>query len=144
MPLYQRVTRILSYNEQLLRILTQYPIRKPVLDYLSAYDVAKLNAYLGDFLTATDKTTWLNPMRDLFWDVAVIERLLQEGLELVLLGNDLSVLGQRLRRAVSRTITADRKAVALSYARCLCHHSPAQPPRSSSSRVRQAQLCKAH
>jgi hypothetical protein len=83
-------------NEKLLAILIPYEIRKSLLQYLSAYDVAKLDECLGHFLDPRERAMYLDPMRDLFWDVADIQTLLRAGMEFILLGNDTSALVQRL------------------------------------------------
>jgi hypothetical protein len=85
-----------KHNEKLLAILIPYEIRKSVLQYLSAYDVAKLDEYLGHVLDPRERSIYLDPMRDLFWDVADIQTLLRAGMEFILLGNDTSALVQRL------------------------------------------------
>ena len=84
------------YNDKLLGILIPYEIRKSLLQYLSAYDVAKLDECLGHVLDPRERAFYLDPMRDLFWDVAEIQTLLRAGMEFVLLGNDTSALEQRL------------------------------------------------
>ena len=85
-----------THNEKLLAILIPYEIRKSVLQYLSAYDVAKLDECLGRVLDPRERSIYLDPMRDLFWDVADIQILLRAGMEFILLGNDTSALVQRL------------------------------------------------
>jgi hypothetical protein len=57
---------ILVHNEKLLAILIPYEIRKSLLQYLSAYDVAKLEECLGYFLDPRERAMYLDPMRDLF------------------------------------------------------------------------------
>jgi hypothetical protein len=84
------------HNEKLLAILIPYEIRKSLLQYLSAYDVAKLDECLGHFLDPRERAKYLEPMRDLFWDMAETQSLLLAGMEFVLLGNDTSALKQRL------------------------------------------------
>jgi hypothetical protein len=84
------------HNEKLLAILISYDIRKSLLQYLSGYDVAKLDECLGHFLDPRERAKYLDPMRDLFWDMAETQSLLRAGMEFVLLGNDTSALEQRL------------------------------------------------
>ena len=84
------------HNKKLLAISIPYEIRKCLLQHLSAYDVAKLDVCLGHVLDHRERAIYLDPMRDLFWDVAEIQTLLRAGMEFVLLGNDTSALEWRL------------------------------------------------
>jgi hypothetical protein len=54
------------HNEKLLVILILYKIRKSLLQYLSAYNVAKLDKCLGHFLDPGERAMYLDLMRDLF------------------------------------------------------------------------------
>jgi hypothetical protein len=52
--------------------------------------------HLGHFLDPRERAKYLDPMRDLFWDMAETQSLLRAGIEFVLLGNDTSALEQKL------------------------------------------------
>jgi hypothetical protein len=93
---YRRPHEAEIHNEKLLAILIPYEIRKSLLQHLSAYDVAKFDQCLGHFLDPRERAMYLDPMRDLFWDMAETQSLLRAGMEFVLLGNDTSALKQRL------------------------------------------------
>ncbi|OAG04891.1 uncharacterized protein CC84DRAFT_1055351, partial [Paraphaeosphaeria sporulosa] len=73
-----------------------YETREALLRHLSAYDVAKLDIAFHHILSDTEKRTYLNPIRDLLWDIAETEVLLQEGMKLLLLGKDRLALKGRL------------------------------------------------
>lgn len=77
-------------------ILISYEMRKGLLNCLSAFDVAKLDYCLGGFLTLSERSKYLKPTRDLFWDVPHMEKLLEEGMELIILGSDADLLKQRI------------------------------------------------
>jgi hypothetical protein len=83
------------HNEKLLAVLIRYEIRESFLQYLSAYNVAKLDKYLVHVLDPREQAIYLDPMRDLSWNMAEIQTLLRVGMEFVLLGNDTSALEQR-------------------------------------------------
>jgi len=59
--------------------------------------LAKLDVSLGHILDARERKTYLNPARDLIWDLSRAIPLFEEGLKLVLLGNDVPILKQRLQ-----------------------------------------------
>ncbi|KAH8726692.1 hypothetical protein GQ44DRAFT_580367, partial [Phaeosphaeriaceae sp. PMI808] len=72
-----------------------YEIWEAILQYISAYDAAKLSLVV-DCILQTDREKILNPVRDLIWNVSEMEKLLQEGMKLLLLGSDVPALTQRL------------------------------------------------
>jgi hypothetical protein len=72
-----------------------YEIWGAILQYISAYDAAKLSLVV-DCILPTDRRKILNPVRDLIWNVSDMEKLLQEGMKLLLLGSDVPALTQRL------------------------------------------------
>jgi hypothetical protein len=80
----------------LFDILIPYPVRKCVLQHISAYDAAKLDLSLGRILTSAERKLYLNPVRDLLWNVPEMEELSREGMKLLLLGADAPALEQRL------------------------------------------------
>lgn len=79
-------------------IVVPYECRKVLLQHLSAYDIAKLDLCLGHFLDRREQEMYLDPVRDLFWNIATMRKLLKEGMKLLLLGNDVSALEQRLKQ----------------------------------------------
>jgi hypothetical protein len=88
-------------RQQLSRIfllLSIQPIRKAVLQYISAYDAAKLALLHLLCLTSWERERYLKPIRDLVWDTEELEMLSREGMSLVLLGSAVHVLGQRLNQ----------------------------------------------
>ncbi|EUC40823.1 hypothetical protein COCMIDRAFT_30303 [Bipolaris oryzae ATCC 44560] len=72
------------------------PIRRRILDSVSAFDAAKLVNLKLCILTAKEKEKYLKPIRDLVWDVPAVERLSREGMKLMLLGDGAYALEQRL------------------------------------------------
>lgn len=81
----------------LFDLLVALPIRKPLLQSLSAYDIAKVNMLYQGFLDPEEKEFYLNPIRDLIWDVKEVQALEKYGMRLLLFGNDLLALRQRLQ-----------------------------------------------
>jgi hypothetical protein len=81
----------------LFNIFVPYPVRQQILQSLSAYDVAKIDIVLGGFLDPEERKHYLNPIRDLVWDVDEVRALEAYGLRLLLIGNDTSALQQRLQ-----------------------------------------------
>lgn len=79
-------------------LLSIQPIRTAVLQYISAYDAAKLDLLRLLFLTSWERERYLKPIRDLVWDTDEQEALSREGMRLVLLGGAVHVLGQRLNQ----------------------------------------------
>ena len=80
-----------------------HEFQEGVLHRISAFDAAKLDVCFNGFLfcsrgpvAGSKREYYLSPIRDLFWDAAGVEALLQEGLRLVLLGPDVHALEQRL------------------------------------------------
>ena len=78
-------------------LFVPYPVRRPILNSLSAYDVAKLEIVLGMFLDPGEREDYLNPIRDLVWDIDEVKALEAYGLRLLLMGNDVLALQQRLQ-----------------------------------------------
>jgi hypothetical protein len=95
----------------LIDILVPYEARKLLFKYLSAYDIAKLDLSLNTILDNTEREIYLNPMRDLFWNLSDINVLLQEGMKLILLGKDIQDLEQRVSdtRLYLKTIRQKRR-----------------------------------
>lgn len=87
----------ISSSMPLFDLLVPYAARTQLLNNLSAYDVAKLDMSLGLFLDAREREIYLNPLRDLVFDVAEVRALEAYGMKLLLLGNDVSALQQRLK-----------------------------------------------
>ncbi|XP_014553197.1 hypothetical protein COCVIDRAFT_40756 [Bipolaris victoriae FI3] len=83
------------------------PIRRRILDSVSAFDVAKLVNLKLCILTAKEKEKYVKPIRDLVWDVPAVERLSQEGMKLMLLGDGAYALEQRLH-ATERYLNSHR------------------------------------
>jgi hypothetical protein len=77
-------------------LLVPIPIRKQLLQNLSAYDVAKLNIVFRGFLDPSEKVSYLNPLRDLIRDINEMHALEAHGMRLLLFGNDVQALQQRL------------------------------------------------
>jgi hypothetical protein len=78
-------------------LFVPYPVRHQILRNLSAYDVAKVDMVLGNFLDSEERKSYLNPIRDLVWDVDEVRALEAHGLRLLLIGNDTSALQRRLQ-----------------------------------------------
>lgn len=72
------------------------PIRRRVLDFLSAFDAAKLHDLQLCILSASEKKRYLKPLRDLVWNIHEAEGLLEKGMKLTLLGDSASALEERL------------------------------------------------
>jgi hypothetical protein len=81
----------------LLSLFVPYPVRKQLLQSLSAYDIAKLDVALGGILLRQERELYLTPLRDLVEDIAEVQALQAYGMRLLLLGNDVSALQQRLQ-----------------------------------------------
>lgn len=58
-----------------------------ILDALSAFDVAKSDIVCGHVLEDPEKSKYLNPIRDLIYEVEELSFLTEHGLELLMLGN---------------------------------------------------------
>jgi hypothetical protein len=84
----------------LFDLFIPYEIRQRLLQSLSAYDVAKLNAVLGGFLDRREREVYLSPIRDLIWDTTELRTLEAFGMRLLLIGNDTSALQERVRRPI--------------------------------------------
>jgi hypothetical protein len=80
----------------LFNLLIPVPIRTELLRNLSAYDVAELNKVFRGFLDPSEKLSYLNPLRDLIWDTNKLQALEVHGMRILLLGNDVSALQQRV------------------------------------------------
>ncbi|KAF1363088.1 hypothetical protein EJ07DRAFT_103984 [Lizonia empirigonia] len=78
-------------------LFVPYPVRKKILQSLSAYDTAKLEVALRGLLSCQERKLYLQPLRDLVEDTAEIQALEAYGMRLLLLGNDVSALQQRLK-----------------------------------------------
>jgi hypothetical protein len=81
----------------LFDLFVPYPVRKQMLQSLSAYDIAKVGMVLGRFLDSGERELYLNPIRDLIWDLAEVRALEACGVRLILIGNDILALQQRLQ-----------------------------------------------
>ncbi|KAF2182664.1 hypothetical protein K469DRAFT_495723, partial [Zopfia rhizophila CBS 207.26] len=77
-------------------ILVPYEPRKTLMQYLSAFDVAKLDLSLNHVLDDSERQAYLNPIRDLIWNTSEMDALIKEGMKLILLGNDVPSLQKRL------------------------------------------------
>jgi hypothetical protein len=77
-------------------LLALPPIRRRILDYVSAFDAAKLDSLQLCVLTGPERSMYLKPLRDLVWNVPEVQRLSQEGMKLTLLGDCAYALEQRL------------------------------------------------
>lgn len=73
-------------------------VRTRLLERLSAYDAAKLDMIFGQFLDTRERNLYLNPLRDLVFDLAEARALEAYGMRLLLLGNDVFALHARLQR----------------------------------------------
>ncbi|OAL42625.1 hypothetical protein IQ07DRAFT_466700, partial [Pyrenochaeta sp. DS3sAY3a] len=81
---------------ELLMPYTYYEARRRILDYLSAYDAAKLDECLH-FLSKKERNEYLNPIRDIIWNVAEMNELLSKGMQMVIFGRDVPALKRRVR-----------------------------------------------
>lgn len=84
------------FATNLLHLLTPYEIRRGILQHLSAWDIAKLDLVLGHMLDRQEREIYLKPARDLFHDLQEMQFLIAAGMKIVLLGNDVPFLHQRL------------------------------------------------
>jgi hypothetical protein len=85
-----------NHNKTLHNILIAYDIRRTLLSSLSAYDVAKLNLSLGTILDSSERQIYLNPLRDVIWDLSETRALFLNGMKILLLGEDVKLLEKRL------------------------------------------------
>ena len=92
---YSSITAIM-FATNLLHLLTPYEIRRGILQHLSAWDIAKLDLVLGHMLDRQEREIYLKPARDLFHDLQEMQFLIAAGMKIVLLGNDVPFLHQRL------------------------------------------------
>jgi hypothetical protein len=81
----------------LRNLLTPYDVRKCILGSLSAFDVAKLDIAIGNVLDVSERYRYLNPARDLIWNIREMENLSECGMKLLIIGNDTSALTNRLQ-----------------------------------------------
>jgi hypothetical protein len=81
----------------LKNVLIPYEARRAVFSWLSAFDIAKLDLALGHILDERERTTYLNPVRDIIRNTAEMDALVKEGMELVACGSDTPLLYQRLQ-----------------------------------------------
>jgi hypothetical protein len=81
----------------LFDLFVPYEPRKCILQHLSAWDVAKLDVFLGRVLDEQEREVYINPIRDLFYHVSKLNALLEEGMKLVFLGDDVARLKERLK-----------------------------------------------
>jgi hypothetical protein len=81
----------------LLSLFFPYPVRKQLLESLSAYDVAKLDVVFQRILSRRERKLYLNPLRDLVEDIAKVQALEAYGMRLLVLRNDVLALQQRLQ-----------------------------------------------
>jgi hypothetical protein len=77
-------------------LLALCPIRRRILNYISAFDAAKLDSLQLCVLTRPERRIYLKPLRDLVWNVPEVETLSEEGMKLTLLGDSAYALEQRL------------------------------------------------
>ena len=82
-------------------ILIPYECRKLLLNYLSAYDIAKLDLLFRFILDERERNAYLDPMRDLIGNLSEMRALLQGGMKLILLGKDVPALEERLHNIKS-------------------------------------------
>ncbi|KAF1999277.1 hypothetical protein P154DRAFT_232822 [Amniculicola lignicola CBS 123094] len=83
-------------RRSLMDVLIPYDTRKEVLSWLSAFDIAKLDLVLEHILDQTERQVYLNPMRDIIWNKSLMNALVLEGMKLILCGDDVRLLHQRL------------------------------------------------
>jgi hypothetical protein len=86
-----------SPDMPLFDLLIPYETRQQLLRNLSAYDVAKLDIVLGGFLDCGEREVYLSPVRDLIWDMTELRALEAYGMQLLLMGNDISALQDRVQ-----------------------------------------------
>jgi hypothetical protein len=86
-----------SPDMPLFDLLVPYETRRELLQNLSAYDVAKLDVVLGGFLDSEEREVYLSPIRDLIWNTTELRALEAHGMQLLLMGNDISALQDRVQ-----------------------------------------------
>jgi hypothetical protein len=86
-----------SLAMSLFSLFVEYPVRKRLLQALSAYDIAKLDVVFGGFLPHPERQLYLNPIRDLIENTDEVQDLEAYGMKLLLFGNDVLALRQRLQ-----------------------------------------------
>ena len=88
---------IMAPGASISYMLSLPPIRTRVLHHLSAYDAAKLDSLCICILRRLEKKMYLDPARDIIQNVIEMQLLIKEGMQLLLIGNDVAALFQRLR-----------------------------------------------
>lgn len=68
-------------RKHLLDLFIPYETRKALLQYLSAYDVARLDLSLNHILDDYERELYLDPARDLIWNLGEAKSLMQDGIE---------------------------------------------------------------
>jgi hypothetical protein len=86
-----------SPDMPLFDFLIPYETRRELLQNLSAYDVAKLDVVLGGFLDPKERDVYLSPVRDLIWNMTELGALEAHGMQILLMGNDISALQDRVQ-----------------------------------------------
>lgn len=86
-----------SPDMSLFDLLTPRETRQGLSQNLSAYDVAKLDVVLDSFLDSEEREVYLSPVRDLIWDMTELRALEAHSMQLLLMGNDISALQDRVR-----------------------------------------------
>jgi hypothetical protein len=76
----------------LLSLFVPYPVRKQLLQSLSAYDVAKLDVAFRGILSRQERKLYLNPLRDLVKDINKVQALKAYRMRLLILGNNVLAL----------------------------------------------------
>ncbi|KAF2844136.1 hypothetical protein T440DRAFT_527187 [Plenodomus tracheiphilus IPT5] len=90
-------------------LFVPYETRSRILGCLSAYDVAKLDLSLGGLLhNQRDRRRYLNPVRDLLWDLVTMKGLIRDGMKLVVFGKDVCTWKDRVND--ERYLTRNRNA----------------------------------
>lgn len=121
----QKTSTVSSYaahttaERRLCRLLSCYPIRKQIVQGLSAYDVAKLLHVLGDKLSVLgdklsdfgeeERAAYLNPLRDIFANDEMLDLKdkVGKGFEITLIGRDLRWWVERLQDVQGYGETSD-------------------------------------
>lgn len=90
-------------------LFVPYETRIGILQHLCAWDIAKLDSYLENFLSTEERVVYINPTRDLFNNLAELDALLKAGMRIILLGNDVAQLYSRLRDPARHSEAIRRK-----------------------------------
>lgn len=78
-------------------LFVPYEARIGILQRLCAWDLVKLELSMGGLLDEKERSAYIHPVRDLFHDPAELDSLVEVGLKIVLLGNDVAYLNERLK-----------------------------------------------